>query len=74
MIEALVNQHGADVKVKDKNGETPIALAQRLEQGGIVEILSNRPENTVINPNLLFIKLLGGSKKTTNPSKRYPKK
>jgi hypothetical protein len=31
MIEDLVNKHGADVYVKDKHGQTPIALAEGLE-------------------------------------------
>jgi hypothetical protein len=75
MIEALVKDHRADVKVKDKNGETPIALAQRLkefnEEVDIVEILSNRPESIFKNPSLLFSNLLGW--KAEKNSRHSPK-
>ncbi|NBV28001.1 ankyrin repeat domain-containing protein [bacterium] len=45
MIEALVKDHRADVKVKDKNGETPITLAERLSQGDVADFLRNSTEN-----------------------------
>ncbi|NBV28802.1 ankyrin repeat domain-containing protein, partial [bacterium] len=77
MIEALVNQHGADVNVQDNNGETPIALAQKLkefnEEVDIVKILSNRSESIFKNPSLLFSNMFGWAAKQP-PKSHSPKK
>ncbi|NBX72423.1 ankyrin repeat domain-containing protein [bacterium] len=73
MIDALVKKYRADVHVKDKNSETPIALAERLKRGDIVELLRNRPESFLTQQILFFRRVLGWSKDNTDrPDERPP--
>jgi ankyrin repeat protein len=74
MINALINEHHASIRIPDKTGQTALALAQHLGKEEIVAILSTKSETLIEKVKTLFLSRSTGqnekSKALDSPSNK----